>query len=42
MSSTPAQPTPKPPLLDAQRVLQLGRETLAIEASAVEQLQQRL
>ena len=42
MSSTSAQPTPKPPLLDAQRVLQLGRETLAIEASAVEQLQQRL
>ena len=28
--------------VDAQRVLQLGRETLAIEAQAVEQLQKRL
>ena len=31
-----------PRRLDAQRVLELGRETLAIEAQAVEQLQQHL
>ena len=36
------QTAPSPRRIDAQRVLELGRETLAIEAQAVEQLQRHL
>jgi arabinose-5-phosphate isomerase len=42
MAHTPQNPAVATPPFDAQRVLQLGRETLAIEAQAVEQLQKRL
>ena len=42
MSSAPQTSYATMRAIDAQRVLQLGRETLAIEAQAVEQLQKRL